>query len=40
MITRSGLTLVLLVAACSGGGGAKVDLVPVTNELRTTPPGY
>ncbi|MFZ9327927.1 MAG: hypothetical protein ACO24H_10860, partial [Polynucleobacter sp.] len=33
--------LVALVStACSGGGGAKVELVPVATELRPTPHGY
>ena len=40
MIRRPALTLILLIAACSGGGGAKVDLVPVATELRPTPHGY
>ncbi len=37
---KSALTFVLLLAACSGGGGAKVELVPVATELRPTPHGY
>ena len=40
MIKRSAFTLALLIAACSGGGGAKVDLIPVATELRPTPHGY
>ena len=32
--------LTFLLAACSGGGGAKVDLIPVATELRPTPHGY
>ena len=39
-ILKYSLLLVLFVAACSGGGGAKVDLVPIATELRPTPDGY
>ena len=32
--------LILLLGACGGAGGAKVELVPVATELRPTPDGY
>ncbi|MFM8452257.1 MAG: hypothetical protein ACKOAQ_05290, partial [Acidimicrobiaceae bacterium] len=32
--------LALLIAACSGGGGAKVEFIPVATELSPSSDGY